>query len=322
MRALITGIDGFAGGHLARALRARRAEVFGTVRSLEGRVRAAAVGAAASYVVDVVDVGAVDAAVAAVQPEVLFHLAGVAFIPDAAADPGAAFRVNALGTLHVLAAVHRRAPRCRVLAIGSADAYGAVADDDLPVREDCPLRPLSAYGASKAAADLLAAQWARGAGLDVVRLRPFNHTGPGQRPAFVCADFARQLVAAERGGPRRVEVGDLDPVRDFSDVRDVVAAYIAACEHGVAGAAYNVCSGVGRSIGSVLDDLIAAAGVAAEVVSVSQRRRANRVPRLVGSGAALRALSSWTPQIPWSQTVADLVADARAAIAAPPQDHR
>jgi GDP-4-dehydro-6-deoxy-D-mannose reductase len=313
MRALITGIDGFAGGHLARALLARGTDVYGTVRSAEGQARSRALGFNALQVADVVDVRAVDAAVATVQPDALFHLAGIAFIPDAAADPGAAFRVNALGTLHVLAAVRRRAPRCRVLIISSADAYGAVGDDELPVGEECPLRPLSAYGASKAAADLLAAQWARGVGLDVVRLRPFNHTGPGQRPAFVCADFARQLVAVTRGGPPRVEVGDLEPVRDFSDVRDVVAAYIDAGEHGVSGAAYNVCSGVGRSIGSVLDDLIAAADVAVEVVTTAERRRANRVPRLIGSAAALHAVSGWTPRIPWSQTVADLLADARAA---------
>ena len=137
--------------------------------------------------------------------------------------------------MNVFAAVQRHAPRCRVIAVSSADAYGLVQPAELPVREDVPFRPLSPYGASKAAVDLLAHQWSHGAGLDVVRVRPFNHTGPGQRPDFVCPDFARQLVLVARGErPPLLSVGDLDLVRDFSDVRDVVAAYAALCEpHGL-----------------------------------------------------------------------------------------
>jgi GDP-4-dehydro-6-deoxy-D-mannose reductase len=260
-------------------------------------------------VADVTDPAALHAAVAAAEPEWVFHLAARTFVPDAATDPAAAFTVNATGTLQLLAAVARHVPRCRVVVVGSADAYGAVPDADQPIVEAQPLRPLSGYGASKAAADLLAGQWADGAGLDVVRVRPFNHTGPGQDGRFVCADFARQLRAvAGARNPPRIEVGDLDPVRDFSDVRDVVAAYVAVAERGVRGAAYNVCSGVGRSIRSVLDDLIAAVGVPVEVVSVAARRRPLRVPRLVGSAAALHAATGWQPAIAWPQTLADLLA--------------
>ncbi|MGD9764220.1 MAG: SDR family NAD(P)-dependent oxidoreductase [Candidatus Binatia bacterium] len=318
MRALVTGIDGFVGGFLARALLARGAAVYGTVRTAGRRARlrdlvTQGLREPDVHAVDVEHAGAVEAAVAAVQPDALFHLAGLAFIPAAAANPSAAFRTNALGALHVLAAVQRHAPRCRVLIVGSADAYGAVRSEELPVREDCPLRPVSAYGASKAAADLLAAQWARGMDLDVVRVRPFNHTGPGQRAVFVCADFARQLVAIERGArPPRLEVGDLEPVRDFTDVRDVVAAYLAACERGTAGEAYNVCSGVGRSIASVLADLVAEAGVRVEIATVHDRVRPNRIPRLIGTAAALCAATGWEPRIPWPQTVADLIAYERA----------
>jgi GDP-4-dehydro-6-deoxy-D-mannose reductase len=233
-------------------------------------------------------------------------------VPDATADPAGAFTVNALGTLHVLAAVARHAPRCRVVVVGSADAYGAVAEAAQPIVEAVPLQPLSAYGASKAAADMLAGQWANGMGLDVVRVRPFNHTGPGQDARFVCADFARQLVAVARGArPPRIEVGDLAPVRDFSDVRDVVAAYVAVAERGARGAVYNVCSGVGRSIQMVLDDLVAAVGVSVEVVSTADRRRPSRVPRLVGSPAALQAATGWAPRFAWAQTIADLVASIR-----------
>lgn len=326
MRAFVTGLDGFAGAHLAALLLGRGWALHGTVRRPQRLARLALLPApglaAPAQVVDVGDAAAVAAAVAAAQPEVLFHLAGLTFVPDAAADPGAAFRVNALGTLHVLAAVHRHAPGCRVVLVGSADAYGAVEAAALPVREACPLRPLSAYGSSKAAAELVAEQWQRSMGLDVVRLRPFNHTGPGQRPDFVCADFARQLVAVARGAqPARLRVGDLAPVRDFTDVRDVVAAYLAAAERGASGAVYNVCSGVGRSIRSVLDDLAAAVGVTVEVDIDPARVRPNRVPRLVGSAEALHTATGWAPTIAWAQTVADLVRSAAGATtAAPPAD--
>jgi len=312
MRALITGIDGFAGRHLAARLRARGDVVHGVVRRADRRAALADCGidAATVHVAEVTDAAAVARAVEAVKPDVCFHLAARAFVPGAAADPAAALQVNGLGTLHVLAAVQRHAPGCRVIAVSSADAYGVPAA--LPVTEDCPLQPFSAYGASKAAAEVVAAQWGR-SGLDVVRVRPFNHTGPGQRADFVCPDFARQLVAIAGGHrPPRLTVGDLTPVRDFSDVRDVVDAYIAIAERGAAGAVYNVCSGVGRSIRSVLDDLIAAVGVAVEVVVDADRLRVAEVPVLVGSAAALRAATGWAPRIAWEQTLADLVADARA----------
>jgi len=308
LRALITGIDGFAGRHLAARLRQQGDEVAGVVRRAARRTSLAELGvdAAAVHVADITDADAVARAVAAVRPQVCFHLAAQAFVPAAANDPGATLRVNALGTLHVLAAVHRHAPDCRVVAVSSADAYGAV--DALPVRESAPLQPLSAYGASKAAAEVVAAQWARN-GLDVVRVRPFNHTGPGQRPDFVCADFARQIAAIARGAqPPRVTVGDLSPVRDFSDVRDVVDAYLAAAARGAHGAVYNVCSGVGRSIRSILDDLIAAAGVAVDVDVTAARLRPSEVPVLVGSAEALRADTGWVPRVAWRQTVRDLVA--------------
>ncbi|MBX3023884.1 GDP-mannose 4,6-dehydratase [bacterium] len=309
MRALVTGIDGFAGRHLATRLRAGGADVHGTVRRADRVPALAGLAAASLRPLDVSDGGAVAAIVAAVTPEVVFHLAARTFVPDAAADPAGVFTVNALGVVHLLAAIHRHAPRCRVLVVGSSDSYGAVADDAQPIVESVPLRPLSAYGASKAAAEVVAGQWADGMGLDVVRVRPFNHIGPGQDARFVSADFARQLLAVARGAaPPRIEVGDLDPVRDFSDVRDVVDAYVAIAERGRRGAVYNVCSGVGRSIRSLLDDLIAAVGVSVEIVAAADRQRRSPVARLVGSPAALRAATGWQPRIAWQRTIADIVA--------------
>jgi len=308
MRALVTGIDGFAGRHLAALLRARDDELHGTMRAADRAAALAGLGATSLRPLDVRDGDAVAAAVAAVTPDVVFHLAGRTFVPAAAADPAGVFAVNALGTLHVLAATARHAPQARVVVVGSADAYGDVPAAAQPIVESQALRPLSAYGASKAAADVLAGQWADGMGLDVVRVRSFNHVGPGQDSRFVCADFARQLVEIAQGRrPPRIEVGDLDPVRDFSDVRDVVAAYVAVAERGGRGAVYNVCSGVGRTIRSLLDDLIAAVGVQVAIVPAPERRRPTQVARLVGSAAALTATTGWRPRIPWERTIADVV---------------
>jgi len=320
MRVLVTGIAGFAGRHLAKLLLARGDEVHGTLHRPDGQGRLRDIlthhpGLEVRLrVADITDASAVERVVATVLPERLFHLAGMAFVPDTVADPAAAIRTNVLGALHVFTAVQRHAPRCRVLTVGSGDAYGDVRADELPLRESCPFRPLSPYGASKAALDLLAHQWARGAGLDIVRARPFNHTGPGQRPDFVCPDFARQLLAVARGArPPVLSVGNLDLVRDFSDVRDVVAAYAAALDRGASGEAYNICSGIGRSVRSVLDTLSEIVGVEVRTEVAPERLRRASVPTLVGNADKLRAATGWAPRCEWRETLAAVVDDWRSA---------
>jgi GDP-4-dehydro-6-deoxy-D-mannose reductase len=322
MRALVTGIAGFVGRHLAAQLLARGDDVHGVLHRTDSAVIAALTRAHPGladrlHVGDLTDGAAAARIVAAVQPEALFHLAAITTVADGAADPAAAMRVNVLAGIQVLAAVQRHAPACRVLAVGSSEAYGAVDAAALPIAEDCPLRPLSAYGASKAALDVTAYQWAHGAGLDVIRVRPFNHTGPGQRPDFVCPDFARQLVAIARGERAPVmAVGDLDLVRDFSDVRDVVAAYLAVIERGERGAVYNVCSGVGRSIRSVLDTLSEIVGVHVRAEPVGARRRPGSPLAVIGSAAALRDATGWRPRIPWHETLRAVLDDWRDRAAA------
>jgi GDP-4-dehydro-6-deoxy-D-mannose reductase len=318
MRILITGIGGFAGGHLARVLTERGHEVHGTVTGTAGKDRLRATYGALDaaearlHVLDVRDAGATEAVVNRVRPHGLFHLAGIALVGAPHNDPATVFAVNAVGTLNVLAAVRAHAPSCRVLVVGSGDAYGALTAADLPVHEHCAFRPLSSYGASKAAADLIAHQWAHGYGLDIVRARPFNHTGPGQGPGFVCPDFAAQLVAIEQGQrPPRLAVGNLDVVRDFSDVRDIVAGYAAAWDKGQAGEAYNVCSGTGRSIREVLDDLLALTRQPVEVVVEPSLVRAHDVPQLVGSPERLRRETGWQPRYAWRDTLAGVLEDWR-----------
>jgi len=321
MRFLITGITGFAGRHLTARLLSDGHEVFGITRRAltpaEHGARLPNVPPDHLSVASLSDAPRIAEVIRQARPDGVFHLAARTTVPASFADPEETYRTNLFGSLHVFAAVHSAAARCRIVWVGSSEAYGQVDPNDLPITETSPFRPLSPYAVSKAAADLAAYQWSRTHGLDVVRVRPFNHTGPGQAPHFVCADFARQVIAVERTAqPPRIEVGNLDVVRDFSDVRDVVRAYLAAWKRGQAGEAYNVCSGVARTPRDILDTLIRLSGVSVTVVVQAERQRTVDVPALVGSAAKLHAATGWSPAIPWEQTLRDVLDDWRARLAA------
>jgi GDP-4-dehydro-6-deoxy-D-mannose reductase len=310
MRTFVTGIGGFAGPWLARALLERGDEVHGLVRGggpwprLDGLSIALHRG-------DLGDDGMADL-LRDLRPDAIVHLAALSFVPACEQDPADAYRTNVGGTLAILAAVRAHAPRARVLVVTSADAYGAPLPADLPLSEETPFRPLTVYGASKAAADIAAAQWARAYGLDVVRARPFNHTGPGQAAAFVCSALARQLALIEAGRQDPVlRVGNPDPVRDFSDVRDVVAGYLALLERGRTGDVYNLCSGEGTSIAEVVAILRTHARVPVRVHSDPTLRRLHDVPRIIGTHAHATADTGWTPRIPLTDTLAYLLDDWR-----------
>ncbi len=312
-RFLITGVNGFVGRHLSRVLLERGAAVFGTAFAPELDPQAGSgLEEVQVFDVDVRSQEQVDEVISAVEPDGVFHLAGLAFVPDARSNPTLAFDVNAIGTIRVLAAVHRLRPAARVIAIGSSEIYGLVDESDLPIGEDAALRPISPYATSKAAADLAGFQWARGFGLDVVRVRPFNHTGAGQRDVFVCPDFASQIADIEAGGREpRMEVGDLDVTRDFSDVRDVVAAYVALYDEGQRGEAYNVCSGVGRTIRQILDQLIDMSGAGIEVWVDPEKVRPRTIPTFVGSAAKLKEHTGWQPRYEWDETLSAVLDDCR-----------
>ncbi len=318
MRVLVTGISGFAGPWVATALVSAGHEVHGLVRGAGPWPVFARVplGDDRLHRGDLGDAGFARL-VRDLAPDAVLHLAGVSFVPAAERDPAGAYRTNLGGTLAVLAAVRAHAPRARVVAVTSADVYGAVEPADLPLDEETPLRPLTVYGASKAAADVAAAQWGRAYGLDVVRARPFNHTGPGQDPAFVCSALARQVALVEAGRQAPViRVGNPDPVRDFSDVRDVAAGYVAILERGRGGAAYNLCSGEGVSIAEVIAVLRTHARVPLRAQSDPALRRTHDVPRIVGSHARATADTGWTPRIALGDTLAAVLEDWRARVAA------
>ncbi len=299
-RILVTGAAGFVGQHLLPVLRAAfpDAELH-------------------TPAFDVTDDAGATAAVGAARPDAVVHLAAIAAIPEARLDPGRAWRVNLLGTLNVARAILAQAPACTLLFASSADIYGASFRAGTPLNEDALPAPLNTYAATKAAADLALGAMAA-EGLRAIRVRPFNHTGPGQAPGFVVPAFAEQVARVAAGLQAPVlRVGALDPMRDFLDVRDVCAAYalcLARSDALAPGTVLNVASGQPRRVGDILAALIAAAGVQVEVLTDPGRLRPTDIPLAAGDAALARRLLGWAPAIPWQQTIADVLADWQARI--------
>ncbi|MHB8681172.1 MAG: GDP-mannose 4,6-dehydratase [Acidimicrobiales bacterium] len=292
MRALVTGGKGFVGGWLTSHLRERGDEVVAVDREVE-----------------ITDADEVRRAIVDVGPDVVYHLAALAHVGRSWADPGTVFRVNALGTLYVLEAARACTPAPRVLLISSAEVYGEVSPEQLPVAEDAPLAPVTPYAASKVAAEYLGVQAHLAHGLPVIRVRPFNHVGPGQGTEFVVPSLAERIVEAGRTGSGSVGVGNLAARRDLTDVRDVVRAYRLLAEDGIPGEVYNVCSGTAVSIRSVAERLLELAGVDAGLVTDPLLARPVDVPVLCGDPSKLGATTGWAPVIPLDQTLRDVLAE-------------
>jgi GDP-4-dehydro-6-deoxy-D-mannose reductase len=314
MRVLILGATGFAGRVLAEDLLRDGHDVTGSSRSAAAEtlklgptqgISAASIPLVRCDVTSPTDVATV---LEQVRPEATVLLAGLASPPAAQADPIGAYAVHALGTVALLTEVARLAPKMRVLVVTSSEVYGVVDPAALPLTEESPLRPASIYAASKAAADLAAGAFVASRGLDVVRVRPFNHTGPGQRRGFVCPDFAVQVAAIVAGRrPASIEVGNLDAKRDFSDVRDIARGYRLALLRGKGGEVYNLCSGRAVAIREVLETLCALGGIAPQIHSDAARRRAIDVPAYWGSAEKAARELGWRPEIPWRQTLGELL---------------
>ena len=313
MRLLVTGVAGFVGRHLLAAW-GPGAEFHGAdAAPLETQPGSDSLRASlAGYRrLDITDAGAVEEAVRAVRPDAVVHLAAQASGAVSLQQPAATFRVNALGSVHLLEAVRAAAPEATVLLVGSADAYGS-GEEGVPIREDAPLHPQNPYALSKATQDAWGDLYARTYGLRILRTRTFSHTGPGQRPQFALAAFAEQIARIDAGvQPPEIQVGALDARREYGDVRDVVAAYRALVERGEPGQAYNVCTGEEHRLGDLLDRLLGLSGVRATVVTDPSRLRARDVTHLVGDPSKIRERTGWTPRIPLERTLADLYSDAR-----------
>jgi GDP-4-dehydro-6-deoxy-D-mannose reductase len=311
MTVLVTGANGFVGRWVVRALLAERHEVVGAVQpgspqhdGLNDTERAAV----RWLPLELGDVHSVRQ-VAARQYDAVVHLAAVASGGDALRDPGVAWAVNAAGTARLLAEFGRRRrveeTDPLVLVASSAEVYGAGARR--PLVETDPIAPRSPYAASKAGAELAAAEIAVRTGLRVVVARAFPHTGPGQDERFVAPAFARRLRGARLAGARVVKVGNLEPVRDFLDVRDVAAAYLALLTRGAPGQTYNVATGRGISLQELFDRVAAIVGVNAIPEPDPEFTRPADIPHLVGDSAKLRAAAGWAPAFPLEQTLRDLV---------------
>ncbi len=301
-RILVSGLGGFAGRHLGPAVSASMPDAVLLPLGC-----------------DVTDAPAVDEAVRQARPDLCLHLAAVAAIPVANAEPDRTWSVNLHGTLNLARAVRRHAPTAPFLFASSADAYGASFRSGRALDEDAPLSPMNTYGATKAAADLALAAMAAD-GLHAIRLRPFNHAGPGQSPDFAIPAFARQIALIRAGRQEPVlRTGNLQPFRDFLDVRDVCRAYALCLAHPdrlPPGTVLNIASGTARRIGDVLDGLLAAAGLSVTVESDPGRARPTDIARAAGDATRLRDTFGWAPEIPWERTLRDVIDDWTTRIAA------
>ncbi len=316
MRALITGYSGFVGPWLAHHLLAMGDAVTGLVFGTDWRPPAFwgdRLDAVRTRPCDVTDGQAIRAVLREERPEAIYHLAGISHVPTSWRRPALTVEVNVCGSINLFEAVRQEAPEAAVVNVASGDIYDTPkGDTDLPLTEASPIAPRNPYAVAKAAQDQMAGVYAQAYGLRIVRARPFNHTAPGQSTDFVCAAFADQLarIAASEANPV-VAVGNLEGERDFLDARDVARAYRLMATQGAPGAVYNVASGRGRTIRSILDALIRLSGVAVEVTIDPERFRPTETPRVYGACDALSQATGWAPAIDFDETLSDLVAACR-----------
>ncbi|MCZ6861788.1 MAG: GDP-mannose 4,6-dehydratase [Alphaproteobacteria bacterium] len=316
MRVLITGARGFVGPYLMEALRrACGGDVAVIATSKEGGTHPVF---GQTEALDVTNETAVGAIIARHQPTHVIHLAAVASRSAALADPKNAWRVHVQGALNMAHAILDEAPDCRLLHVGSGLVYGESAKSGLPLDETALLAPVDDYAVTKAAADLALGALAR-RGLKVLRMRPFNHTGPGQEEAFVVPAFAMQIARIEAGLlPPVIRVGNLDAERDFLDVRDVARAYALAMRNAddlEPGAILNIASGLSRRIGDILDHLLRLARVKITVQTDPARLRPSDLPCIIGDASRARMRLGWALEYPFEETLAAMLDDCRARVA-------
>lgn len=315
MRALVTGAAGFVGRHLVRHLSGRGVEVAALVPPGEGRdglFPADIVAPDAIVECDLLDHARIDDAVVGTEPDAIFHLAAFSNPQGSLAQARQTLETNVLGTENILRAAHATGRSPRVLLVGSAQQYGDVAESEQPIREERAQKPLTPYAVSKAAQELLGQRYFLALDLPVLWTRSFNHTGPGQSEAYVCSSFAKQVadVENERAEPR-ILVGNLAARRDFTDVRDVAAAYTAIVERGTPGRAYNVASGEAVSIAHVLETLVSMSDVEIEVKVDPERHHQIDAPLIVGDVTRLRTDCGWERELSLERTLNDLLDDWR-----------
>lgn len=309
MRALITGITGFAGSHLADYLLAEHpdVEVYGTRRWRSRMENVDHLGDRVNLVeCDLNDATAVLSTLGEVRPEVIFHLAAQSFVPTSWKAPAETLSTNINSQTNIFEAMRALDLDCTIQIAGSSEEYGLVLPDEVPITEDNPLRPLSPYAVSKVGQDLLAYQYYKSYGLKTIRTRGFNHTGPRRGEVFVTSNFAKQIASIEAGLQDPViRVGNLSSRRDFTDVRDTVRAYWLAIEKGRPGEVYNIATGKAVTIRELLDRLLALSDAKVELEVDPDRLRPSDVEILLGDYSKLEADTGWQPKISLQTTLQD-----------------
>jgi GDP-4-dehydro-6-deoxy-D-mannose reductase len=302
MRALITGVGGFVGRHLLQHLQAEGDDVYGLARAADVQ----GLDARRVVQIDLFDRAAVERAVRETQPEAVYHLAAQSSPAESLTDPWTTICNNLACQFNLLEGLLSAGLRPRVLVVGSSDEYGRVSPTEVPTHEDVPLRPTTPYAVSKVGQDVMGFQYFAQHHLPVVRVRPFNHTGPGHDARFVIPSFARQLAEIENGLREPVlRVGNLDVSRDFTDVRDMVQAYRKALTLGVPGDVYNLGSGRSMRVADMVNELIALCRVPAEKRVDAALLRPSDIPRQEADIRKFTTLTGWQPRIPWHTTLRD-----------------
>ncbi|MFD2369928.1 GDP-mannose 4,6-dehydratase [Brevibacillus sp. GCM10020057] len=310
MKALITGVSGFAGSHLAEYLLSRGdVEVFGTYRSPN---RPAFLDGLSEQIrlvpCELTDAEAVLQLIRQIRPDLVFHLAAQSFVPTSLRSPADTLVNNLVSQLNVLEAIRQTDTDCKIQIACSSEEYGMVFPDEIPIKESNPLRPLNPYAVSKIAQDFLGYQYYQSYGLKIVRTRAFHHTGPRRGECYVTSNFAKQIAMIEQGlQPPRVYVGNLQAIRDFTDVRDIVRAYWLALALGTPGEVYNISSGTSVTIEEMLQTLLSVANIHVDIHVDPTRLRPSDVDIVLGDSTAFRAQTGWAPEISFRQSMEDLL---------------
>jgi len=307
-RALITGISGFVGSHLAEyILEHTDWQVAGTAYGPEENIEHLR-DRLELYPAELSELETMTSILEQAKPDYIFHLAAQPLVSLSRRDPWGTLAVNIRLQLNILEAVVRLGLAARILVVGSSEEYGLVRPDELPIKETNPLRPTSPYAVSKVAQDMLGLQYHLSHKLFTVRVRAFNHIGPRQRLGFVAPDFASQVAAAEAGLQEPIiQVGNLEPQRDFSDVRDVVRGYHLLITQGDAGEVYNLGSEQAHSVREMLETLIATANIPITVEQDPERVRPTDVPVIVADCTKIHEQTGWRPRISFEQSLRDVL---------------
>jgi GDP-4-dehydro-6-deoxy-D-mannose reductase len=307
MSILITGGTGFAGSHLVDLLVAQNSGQIHVTHFKGGIPTNPSFEHVQTHSLDITDATATAELVAEIKPTQIYHLASFAFVGKSF-EKGASLLTNNISLqLNLFEAVAKYAPAARVISIGSAEEYGiSVSPDEIPMKEDHPFRPINPYAVSKIAQDMLAYAYAESYKLQVLRVRPFNHIGPRQTDDFAVSAFAKQIVAIERGEQKVLQVGNLSGVRDFTDVRDMVAAYALIMQDGIPGEVYNVGSGVGVSMQEIVDRLCAMATVPITIESDPSRLRPLDIPVIIANNEKVTQLG-WKQNVPLEESLRSVV---------------